>query len=127
MGANIRRTAQGALKRFRTFIDNTKATLADGPTEQPTATTLYGALHLAALRQFELALDKWEKDYDRNQSVALTDPLPVNWHAMLSPTMRERIARAERDPTDIDNEGLSGFYLEKETPAPASADTQTDD
>ena len=127
MGDNIRRNAREMLAKHRTMIDNTRATLADGPTEHPTSTTLYGALHLAALRQFEIALDRWATEFKRNQHIALAEPLPVNWHAMLTPTMRERLRRAEKDPTDIDRQGLDSFYVEKgEPPAAPTADADWD-
>lgn len=124
MGDNIKRNAKDMLARHRTMIKYNRERMADGATTHPTSTTYYGAVHLAALRQFELALERWETSFTLNQMIALTDPLPVNWHAMLEPAMRERLRRAEKDPGDIDTQGITSFYCER--PATHAYDTPED-
>lgn len=108
--SNVKRSADAAVTRLRSFIDNQRRTYADGPTLHPTSTTPLGALMLAATRMCEIALDRWVKERNRNAQHALTDPLPVNWVLMLSDEMRLRVTQATLNTANVSLEGLADFY-----------------
>lgn len=112
-----RRARQIAI--HRTFIDNQRESIfkASPPDERGRVASLYGALHLTALRQAERMLDSIEKpDYRSTYARAtrghpVLDAVPVNWRHLLTPEMRKRLKAADEDPSSITPNGLDSYYL----------------
>lgn len=112
MGGNIKSHTEAAITRLESFIERQRTVLTIPGLRHPTAPTPYAALHLAAIRMAERALDKWKAEYKRDPYIALTNQLPVNWMHLLEPEMRARIIAADKNPASVSPEGLSAFLTE---------------
>jgi len=77
----------------------------------PRAFDLIGALHLAAVRMAERALNDYaafgSNDYQWDT------PRPITWTGYLTPEMRERLSQGRDSPTGIATDGLLGFMQER--------------
>lgn len=79
------------------------------PLKTGAAETPYRALWLCAVRQAELALDRWVKGCADGTVDRVSTPLPVNWAHLLDSAMRHRLREAAQQPALVSAEGLSGF------------------
>jgi hypothetical protein len=101
------------IKRRRTDIDNTRRCAATSESTAPTlakANTPYRALYLAACRQADMKLDAIVRELNDYRSPMLAPPtIPVNWRALLTPELRERLRHADEAPRATHIEGLTSF------------------
>ena len=101
------------MQLLRDFIDVQRSKLSlVWPTDHPQSNEPYNALHLAALRMAERALNAWDKAFARDKYHALDNPLPVTWLPLLTADMRERIREADLNPRDVTIYGIESFYVD---------------
>lgn len=100
----IRQREEGT-KRMRQTIDNIRracSTMGCENGDRSTSDTPRGALYLAAARMAER---------DLNRRIKENEQIPVNWLALLTPNMRQRLRDANIDATLVDTSDLHQFYV----------------
>lgn len=101
------------IKRMRAAIAAERADI--DPMETGKAETPVGALILAACRQAERAIDKYEDDLKDGTVHPYETPAKVNWRHYCTQAMRDRVKDAlAGKPVSLD--GLLTFYREPGTP-----------
>lgn len=114
---SLKNVTKGMIERHRTFIrDQREAILAADKGSDKVydrSSTLYGALHLCALRMAEITLDQYERDVRAKRLSMAANPIPVNWMHLLTPEMRKRVRDADTDPSSVTPEGLTSFLVPK--------------